>query len=281
MGISDHSEPMVGPESSLLMSINENGLGLVVEPIKTQKIYQVVFESIRDSIINGELKAGQKLPPERVLAKRFQVSRTSIREALMALEISGIIEIKSSEGSFIRQIETKTLINDLSAAIIKAEDSMVYEMLEVRRLIESECAALAAVRASSFNLARIRQHLDDMAKSEFDEESGLSADVNFHYSVAQAANSPILFDLMKVLVNRMKGTIRATRCYRFSQPNRFEETLNEHKDIYIAISSNNPDRARSLMTKHLIDIREEIAIISLVRNKLTFITDEKQSQADL
>ncbi|KUO72061.1 MAG: hypothetical protein APF81_28200 [Desulfosporosinus sp. BRH_c37] len=261
MGNIDHSELMVGPEST--QPITKNVLGLTVEPLKEQKIYQVIFDSIRDSIINGELKPGQKLPPERVLAKRFQVSRTSIREALMALEISGIIVIKSSEGSFIRQIETTTLINDLSSAIIKAEDNMVYEMLEVRRLIESECAALAAVRATSINLTQIRQHLDDMAKSEYDEETGLSADLNFHYSVAQAANSTILFDLMKVLVNRMKGTIRATRNYRFSQPNRFEETLNEHKEIYIAISANNPDRARSLMAKHLIDIREEIAIISL------------------
>lgn len=277
----DQPEPMVGPESTLLTSIPENGLGLTVEPIKTQKIYQVIFDSIRDSIINGELKAGQKLPPERVLAKRFQVSRTTIREALMVLEINGIIEIRSSEGSFICPIETRTLINDLSAAIIKAEDNMVYEMLDVRRLIESECAALAAVRASSLNLARIRQHLDDMEKSENDEEAGLSADLNFHYAVAQAANSTILFDLMKVLVNRMKGTIRATRCYRFSQPNRFVETLNEHKEIYIAISANNPDRARSLMAKHLIDIREEIAIISLTTKELKVITDDKQSQADL
>ncbi len=259
----DHSEPMVGPEATCHMPITENGLGSTVEPIKTQKIYQMIFDSIRDSVINGELKAGQKLPPERVLAKRFKVSRTTIREALMALEMSGIIEIKSSEGSFICPIETTTLINDLSVAIIKAEDNMVYEMLDVRRLIESECAAQAAVRASSSDLARIRQHLDAMAKSKDDEESGLAADINFHYAVAQAANSTILFDLMKVLVNRMKGTIRATRCYRFSQPNRFEETLNEHKRIYIAISSNNPDSARSLMAKHLIDIREEIAIISL------------------
>lgn len=256
-------EPLVGPIAKRLMPITDNGFGLMVEPLKTQKIYQVIFDSIRDSIINGELKAGQKLPPERVLAKRFQVSRTTIREALMVLEISGIIEIKSSEGSFICPIETTTLINDLSAAIIKAEDNMVYEMLDVRRLIESECAALAAVRASSFNLDRIRHYLDDMANSKDDEEFGLTADLNFHYAVAQAANNTILFDLMKVLVNRMKGTIRATRCYRFSQPNRFEETLNEHKKIYIAISSNNPDRARNLMAKHLIDIREEIAIISL------------------
>lgn len=263
MGNIDDTEPLVGPEGKRLIPVTENRLGLMVEPSKTQKIYQVIFDSIRDSIINGELKAGQKLPPERVLAKRFQVSRTTIREALMVLEISGIIEIRSSEGSFICPIETRTLINDLSAAIIKAEDNMVYEMLDVRRLIESECAAQAAVRATSSDLARIRQHLDDMANSKDDEEAGLSADLNFHYAVAQAANSSILFDLMKVLVNRMKGTIRATRSYRFSQPNRFEETINEHKNIYIAISANNPDGARSHMAKHLMDIREEIAIISL------------------
>lgn len=237
MGNSDHSEPT--------------------------KIYQLIFDRIRDSIFNGDLKPGQKLPPERTMAKLFQVSRTTIREALRALELNGIIEIRAYEGSFIRAIEVQTLINDMASAIIKAEDSMVYEMLDVRRVIETECAALAATRASSLDLERIRKCLEDMAKSEQDEELGLTADLNFHYAVAQAANSPILFDLMKILVSRMKDTIRATRRYRFAKPQRFTETLNEHKEIYIAISVNDPERARKFMTKHLVEIKEEIAQMQL------------------
>lgn len=263
MAISENPLPFSNPEQSSPQNKIESVLTQKNEPVKPQKVYQLIFEKIRDSIFNGELKPGQKLPPERILAKRFQVSRTSIREALRVLEINGIIEIKSHEGSFIRPIETQILINDLASAIIKAEDIMVYEMLEVRRVIETECAALAAIRATSYHLDKIRKVLDDMSKSEFDEELGLAADLNFHYALAEAACSPILYDLMKILVSRMKDTIRATRRYRFSQPHRFRETLNDHKEIYLAISANDQERARKLMTKHLVDIREEIAKMHL------------------
>lgn len=267
MAISEHSVPgslaelKTVPASSV--SKEESFTSPKTESIKTQRVYQLIFEKIRDSIFNGDLKPGEKLPPERILAKRFQVSRTTIREALRVLELQGIIEIRSHEGSFIRPVETQTLIDDMASAIIKAEDSMVFEMLEVRRVIETECAALAAVRGASPNLIKIRAALDDMSKSESDEELGLLADLNFHYAVAEAANSPILFDLMKILVSRMKDTIRATRRYRFAQPYKFEQTLNDHQEIYFAISAHDPDRARKLMTKHLVDIREEIARMQL------------------
>lgn len=241
----------------------DDSYDLSVEPIKTQKVYQVIFNRIRDSIANGELKPGQKLPPERDLAKRFQVSRTSIREALRVLEINGIIEVKTGDGSFIRPVETQVLINDLASAIIKAEDNLVYEMLEIRRVLETECAALAALRASASDLEKLRRLLDDMANSEDDFELGLAADQNFHYAIAQATNSSILRELTKVLGNHLKDTIRITRRYRFSQPSRFKQTLNDHKDIYIAISVRDPERARNLMSKHITDILEEIAILSL------------------
>jgi len=242
--------------------INYGG-NIVMENSEPTKIYQLIFDRIRDSIYNGDLKPGEKLPPERTMAKLFQVSRTTIREALRALELNGIIEIRAYEGSFIREIEVQTLIDDMASAIIKAEDSMVYEMLDVRRVLETECAALAAIRASSLDLERIRKCLEDMAKSDQDDEIGLTADVNFHYAVAQAANSPILFDLMKILVSRMKYTIRATRHYRFSKPQRFTETLNEHKEIYLAITVNDQERARKIMTKHLVEMKKEIAQMQL------------------
>lgn len=227
------------------------------------KVYQLIVDRIRDSILNGDLKPNEKLPSERTMAKLFQVSRTTIREALRALELNGDIEIRAYEGSFIREIEVQTLIKDMTSAIIKAEDSMVFEMLDVRRVLETECAALAAIRASSSDLERIRKCLDDMAKSEQDEELGLTADLNFHYAIAQAANSPILFDLMKILISQMKDTIRATRRYRFAKPQRFEETLNSHKEIYIAISVNDQEKVRKFMTKHLVEMKEEIAQMQL------------------
>lgn len=209
------------------------------------------------------MKPGQKLPPERDLAGRFQVSRTSIREALRVLEINGIVEVRPGGGNFIRPLEVQALVDDLAAAVNKAVDSLIFEILEVRRIIETECAALAAQRATSRDLERIRRCLDDMARSEHDEELGLAADLSFHYSIARATNNSALLGLMKALGEHMKETIKATRRHRFSKPGRFADTLDEHRQIYLSIAVKDSTRASKLMEDHIVRIGGEMASISL------------------
>ncbi|MGE7637323.1 FadR/GntR family transcriptional regulator [Peribacillus frigoritolerans] len=232
-------------------------------PVKSPKVYEVIFNQIKESFISGELKPGDKLPPERELSNLFKVSRTSIREALRVLEINGVIEIRPGDGTFIRQSDVQSLIEQLSTSIIKTEDNMVYEMLEVRRVIETECAFLAAQRANSLDLQNILKALEEMARSEHDEELGLRADLLFHHSIAQATNNSIYAGLVHTLSDQMKNTIRATRWHRFAKPGHFQETLQEHKEIYYSIALKDADKAKQLMNAHIIRIREQMAAATL------------------
>lgn len=236
------------------------------QPIKSKKVYQIIFNEIKESFLKGDLEPGDKLPPERELAARFKVSRTSIREALRVLEMNDIVDIRRGDGTFIKSSDVQILNERLSVPINNAEDNLVYEMLEVRYALETECAFMAAQRATSSDLDKIRKCLDDMNNAKKDEELGLKADLNFHNCIAKASHNSILVGLVNTLSKQMKNTIRATRKHRFTNPERHKDTIDEHKEIFLAIALKNPHRAKQLMGEHIMRIREEMTKASLERS---------------
>jgi GntR family transcriptional regulator, transcriptional repressor for pyruvate dehydrogenase complex len=227
-------------------------------PQSKKKAYQVIVDYIKENFFNGELKPGEKLPTERELANRFHVSRTSVREALRKLEIKGIIEIKQGSGSFIKASQIHSLGEELSSTIIQTEKKLIYEMLELRQALEVECAFLASRRATSEDLERIRKTLEMMDQSKNDVELGIQADLNFHINIVLAAHNSIFLQLFQTLSDHMQDTIRVTRRQRLKDPERAQETINEHKEIYLAIAAGDADQARQLMEKHITQIRREL-----------------------
>jgi GntR family transcriptional repressor for pyruvate dehydrogenase complex len=230
---------------------------------KSQKVYQIIFNQIKDSFQNGELKPGSKLPPERELATRYSVSRTSIREALRVLESNGVVEVRHGDGTFIRASEMEALLEKLTDSIYKVDEKFLYEMLEVRMVLEAECAYAAAQKATSEDLENLRNCLDQMAKSEDNEELGYLTDSQFHLYIAQATHNSIFMKLIQTLREQMKNTIRICRHYRFKQAGQFQATLDEHKEIYLAIALKDSQRAKQLMQQHIHHIRKEMARVSL------------------
>ena len=232
-----------------------------------KKTYEVIIEQIEEFFLNGELRLGEKLPSERELASRFGVSRTSVREALQALEIRGSIEIRRGGGSFIKKSEFQLVSDALSSTIIQAEYNLVYEMLELRRALEVESVSLAAQRATSADLEKIHESLEQMAVSGKDVEAGVQADLHFHLQIVQATHNKLLIDMVQMLTERMEETIRATRKHRFLDVNRYEDTFEEHKDIYVAIASGNATEAKKLMEEHITRIRRELSATFLPKLK--------------
>ncbi|MBI4560568.1 MAG: FadR family transcriptional regulator, partial [Candidatus Rokubacteria bacterium] len=110
-----------------------------VEPIKSTRIYEEIVRQIRTLISEGKLRSGDQLPPERELAESFKVSRTSVREALRALESIGLIEIRAGEGTFVREISVESLIEPLALVILTQREA-VGELFEARRLLEPAIA---------------------------------------------------------------------------------------------------------------------------------------------
>jgi len=231
---------------------------MIIRPVRPLKIYQLVLQQLRRLLTEGALKPGDRLPPERELCSLLKVSRTSTREALRALEYQGLLEVRPRGGTFIRQTELQELIDALDGLINFNSAASTLEMLEVRRILESECAAIASQKRTPHDLAGMEEGLEAMALHENDEEQGLEADLHFHYYVAKASGNSILVGLMNTLSSRMKETIRATRRSRFSKPGRFQDTLEEHRSIYQAIKDGNPELSRKLMTEHITNVRDEI-----------------------
>lgn len=227
-------------------------------PQPKKKAYQVIVDQIKEYFLNGELQPGEKLPTERELASRFNVSRTSVREALRKLEIKGLIEIKQGSGSFIKATESHTLGEELSSTIIKTEKKLIYEMLELRQALEVECAFLASRRANSEDLERIRKALELMEQGKNDVELGIQADLSFHINIVLASHNSIFLQLFQTLSDHMQDTIRATRSQRLKNPERTQETIDEHKEIYLAIAAGDAEQAKQLMEKHISQIRREL-----------------------
>ncbi|MDR0139548.1 FadR/GntR family transcriptional regulator [Metabacillus idriensis] len=225
----------------------------------TKRTYEIIVEQLREYFLNGDLNPGDKLPSERELASRFNVSRTSIREALRMLELRGAIDIRRGGGSYIKTTEFPLSTEELSSVITKAENHLVYEMLELRRALEAESAYLAAQRATSLDLEKIRKALEQMAASKNDVESGLEADLHFHLSIVNAAHNSLFIKLIHTMTEHMEDTIRTTRRHRLTDPARAQDTLDEHKEIYLAIASGNAAQARILVEEHITRIRSELS----------------------
>lgn len=226
-----------------------------LKPIKTRKIYEEVVEQIRQLIQEGELQSGDKLLSERELSERLKVSRASVREALSALELMGLVEIKPGQGTFIRQANVDSIIGPM-ALILSMEKDIIFELLEARKILEVEAAGLAAERASKEDLKAIEQALNQM-RSDLDQHHlGETADHNFHYAIAHATRNSVLQLLMNTISDTMKKTLRSSREQLYVTPGTPEKLYQEHEQIYNAILQRNPPLARKHMLDHLVGVEE-------------------------
>lgn len=136
-------------------------------------------------------------------------------------------------------------------------------MLDLRRILEVECAAMASSRATSVDLARIRATLLMMEEADSDE-AGLQSDLNFHLSIVEASHHTVFIQLIASLTEHMKETIRVTRTNRLADPSRIQGTINEHKEIYVAIATGESEKAKMLMEEHITRVRKELTESMLV-----------------
>ena len=127
----------------------------MLNPVKNIKVYEAIIEQIKDSVKNGELKSGDKLPSERELAEKLQVSRTSVREALKALSMLGLIDSKHGDGNFIKSNVEDCLLEPLSVVFLLIGNRN-EEIFQLRRIIEPEAAAIAANNITEYELNELR-----------------------------------------------------------------------------------------------------------------------------
>ncbi|MDR1605102.1 MAG: FadR family transcriptional regulator [Gracilibacteraceae bacterium] len=228
-------------------------------PVKTKRIYQEVVEQIKGLIAEGQIKAGDRLPSERDLAERLQVSRASVREALSALEVMGLLEVRSGEGAYVKEANVDAVVSSL-AWMLYLEKDLVLELLEVRKILETQAAALAARRRDEDDLQRMREILAMMRVGLTKEELGDAQDYQFHYALARAAKNKILLRLMNAIADTMQQTLTASRIKLFEEKGVPQRLYEEHAEIYRLIEAGADREASARMLSHLEAVEERYTL---------------------
>lgn len=218
-------------------------------PVKNKKIYEEVIEQIKDMIYKGILKKGDKLPSERDMVEKLQVSRTSVREALRSLEIVGLIESRQGEGNFIKEDFEGGLIEPLSVMFM-LQDSKSEEILELRKIIEVGTIKLAAERITESELERLNE-LKEKLKTPNKEENLAEIDREFHYKIAAASKNFLLLGVLNAISALMESYIKDARKSILEEEGNRQELITQHENIFEALNNNSEDEAVEAMTKHL------------------------------
>lgn len=195
---------------------------------------------------------GDQLPPERELSERFQVSRASVREAIRALESTGLVKTRSGGGTYVNS-SAEVLLSPLAAAILQQKD-ILLDIFEARKLIEPEIAALAAVRADAQDIARMEAILEEQAQQIAKGETGVEADTAFHSILAQTTKNQIILRLDDTLVD----SLRETRERSLQVHGRPARSLAGHREILRAIQAKDSEKARRAMLEHLRAIERNV-----------------------
>lgn len=226
-------------------------------PITPKKVAEAVFDQLRARLGDGTLAPGDRLPSERELAAQMRVSRPVIREAINMLVGQGLLEIRPRRGVFARAATAPELGDPLARLIGDSVDRLI-ELLEVRRTLESETAALAAEFATPQDLDELSAAMDEFERAHRQRLDTEGIDERFHARVAQAAGNTVLLHLLATL-HRAFLRRAQTAAAKFRGSDIYRETiLRQHRAIFEAIRAHDPASARARMQEHLDYITREL-----------------------
>lgn len=225
---------------------------LTIAPIERRKTYELVAEHLTAQIGERALAPGAAVPSERELVEAFKVGRSSVREALRMLESRGLIE-GAGNGTFVVS-SFRNALNQSFELLLSVDEADLRELFEVRRIVEGECAALAAARRRAKDVKRLDQAIAAMEAGLDAEQAYIDADLMFHLTVADATGNRVAAHLMHAIrdqIRRALGTV-------FHIPGSPERSLEQHCEIADAIRMQRPDEARARMHEHLQRVEDEI-----------------------
>jgi len=228
------------------------------QAVATQRLYEQVAGQVTDLVARGEFKPGDRLPPERDLAKLLGVSRPTVREAMIALEMAGLVEVRVGAGTFVTDKAKNTGESNgaTNGRLFEGAGSSPFELIAARRTIEPEVAVLAAQLATPAEIAAIAETIAMIGAAK-DTPAHRAADHLFHLRVGLASHNAVLTaivdecwaDMYSPMFERM-GAITgliASRC----SPQQRDQTKLEHGDVYRAIAARDGAAARAAMNRHL------------------------------
>ncbi len=224
------------------------------QPIEPRRIYMKIVDQIRAMIERGELRPGQRLPPERVLAEQFRVSRPSVREALSALEIMGLVDSQHGDGTYVTDVPPT-----LGREPLLLDDIGPSELLCAREAIECSIVGVAAREAVDTDLAALREVLEEMETMLTRGEFSMEADRAFHVGVARTTHNALLIEVGEYVANMMRQRLwGAITSRNLKRPDRAAKYVGEHRRIYEAIVRHDETTAVREMRNHLEGVMRDL-----------------------
>jgi len=215
------------------------------------------IEKIKAMIVSGTLRAGDRLPKEADLAADLGLSRSSLREAVKALSLVNILDVRRGDGTYVTSLEPPVLLEVLSFIVDFHRDTSVLEFLRVRRILEPAATAMAAERITPEESDGLRKLLDSLGPAP-DAEELVANDLEFHRRIAACSGNSVLCSLLETL---SRPTARARVWRGLTQPDAIARTLAEHRAILDALASHDPEVARSWSTVHIASVEQWLASV--------------------
>lgn len=215
------------------------------KPTDTRRLYQQIADQIRAFIRDRNLPAGARLPPERELALQLGVSRPSLREALIALEIDGRIEIRMGSGVYV------CASHDASERATPAVGESPSEMMQARAMLEGSVVTLASARVTPQTLERVKATLESMRQDGLNGRTQTENDRRFHIAIAEMTGNSVLVRLVGELFDSRHSPISSRMTARTEDSHAWKAAFVEHEVIYRALESRDPQAAVAAMLHHL------------------------------
>ncbi len=220
--------------------------------MNTPRVSDIVVGKIEQSILEGTLKPGQRLPAERKFAEQMGVSRPSLREALQKLSARGLLVAHRGGGTIVTKSLNPALEDPLLELISNSPDSHA-DVLELRHGLESLSAYYAASRRTESDIEQIRSYYKRLIISHSRQDATLEAkaDANFHLAIAEASHNVVLVHVMRSLFSLLRKSIRYNLENLYTQPGRFEHLRDQHYHLMTAIINGDLEHARSASDGHI------------------------------
>ena len=202
---------------------------------------------IKAMLMSGELKPGDRLPPEKELGDKLGLSRSSLREAVKALELIRVLDVRHGDGTYVTSLEPRLLLDAMSFVVDLHQDASVLEIFEVRRILEPAAAAMAAQRVAPDDIEALREIVRSVADDTSVEEL-VAHDLSFHRHISELSGNAYLSSLLDTLAS---STVRARIWRGLTAKNAVAQTLAEHRRIVEALATGDPELVRSLVTVHI------------------------------
>lgn len=225
--------------------------------IRQPKLSDVIEQRLEHLIFEGTLRPGEKLPPERELAKQFDVSRPSVREAIQTLEAKGLLSRRQGGGTFVQKQMWQSFSDPL-AELLAGHPESQFDLLETRHALEGIAAYYAALRGTDEDLERIRQSYELIKKVQQSGDIDAESDAVLQYQliVTEAAHNVVILHLLRCMVPMLEQNIRQNFEFLYARKEMYNAVSEHRAQIFSAIMAREPEKAREASHSHLAFIEE-------------------------